>query len=197
MKKLIFTTIIGLTIINLFAQEKKDLSISFASGIFNSPFYPNAKARPFYNFDFSYNIEKHHAIATTFIAGKHFYYDNKRSNNAVPLDVPGYEKNRNAIADYVIFSVLYKYKVYNNDKFSINTGAGAGIMTQVMEFPYTEGNSTDFRQSSSSGVVFPVRLEIDYQLSKNFQCGIIGGIFFPPDLPNVYYAGPRLTYILK
>ena len=198
MKIFILSCFIALTTTNLFSQDKKDLTISLGTGIYNSPYYTNAKSRPFYNFDFSYNISKRHIIATTFLAGKHFYYDNIRSNNAVPLTTPGYEKNTNATAEYLTFSILYKYNLYNNNKLSITAGTGAGIMSQTMIYPYTEGTSVHFRQSNWDDLVFPVRLEFDHRLSGHFKIGLIGGLFIHPDYPVLgYHAGLSVSYVIK
>ncbi len=99
MKKIILLCSIGLIANSLLSQDKKDLTISFGTGIFNSPYYTNSKSRQFYNIDFAYSITNKHKIVTSFLAGKHRYYDNARSNNAVPLNTPGFEKNRNAEAE--------------------------------------------------------------------------------------------------
>jgi hypothetical protein len=197
MKIIFLTLLIGLSATNLFAQEKKDLRISFAAGIFNSPYYTNAMRREFYNFDFDYLITNRHILSTSFMSGHHRYYDNVLSNNAVPLNTPGYEDNANAEADYLIFSVFYKYKFLNTKKFSIVLGSGLGIMTQTKVYPFTESNSVDFRQSGWTDLVFPVRTEFDYKMGKHFQIGLIGGFFIHPDYPILgYHAGPRISYIL-
>ncbi|MGZ8536845.1 MAG: hypothetical protein ACXWV9_01215 [Flavisolibacter sp.] len=197
MKTSILTLIIGHLATNLFAQETKDLRISMAVGIFNSPYYTNAKKREFYNFDADYFITERHILSTNFMSGHHRYYDNVRSNNAVPLNTPGYEENTNATADYLTFSVLYKYKLLNTKKIAISIGSGFGIMTQTKLYPFTEGNIVDFRESTWTDLVFPLRTEFDYKLSKHFQIGLIGGLYIHPDYPILgYHAGPRLSYVL-
>lgn len=198
MRANILTFIITFLATTLSAQGKKDLRLSLSTGIFNSPYYTNARKREFYNFDFEYFINNRHILSTSFMSGHHRYYDNVLSNNAVPLNITGYEKNTNSTTNYLTFSVLYKYKLVNTKTFSINIGAGTGIMTQTKTYPFTEGNIVDFRQSGWTDLVFPVRTEFDYKLSNHFQIGLIGGFFIHPDYPILgYYAGPRLSYVLK
>lgn len=60
MKKICLTVFTGLTTIILFAQDKKDLTISIGAGIINSPYNTNAKAYKFYNFDFDYYVNELH-----------------------------------------------------------------------------------------------------------------------------------------
>lgn len=182
----------------LFGQDKKDLSISLSTGIFNSPYYTNDKGRFFYALDFGYQLSRRHNISTNFTAGKHQYFDDVHSNNAVPITTPGYEQNRNGLAEYIIFSILYKYHFISGKRWSLNAGAGAGIMTQTVEFPYTEGNMVDFRQSSWTDIAFPVRLDIDYHLSRLFKIGVTGGFYVHPDYPVLgLHIGPRISYVVK
>jgi hypothetical protein len=198
MKKIIFTTVALLTAEILFSQTKKDLGISFGVGMFNSPYYQNAKKRNFYNFDFDYYIGNRHILSASFLKGNHLFYDNVHSNNAVPLTTPGYEDNTNSDAEYFTFSILYKYKLISYKKASVQVGTGAGIMTQVILFPYTAGNIVDFRQSSWNDLVFPLRLEADYELFRRFKLGIMGGLYILPDYPILgNHAGLRFTYVLK
>lgn len=194
----LLTVTAAITAFTLFSQDKKELSVSLGAGRLNSPYYTNAKAGKFYSFDLSHGITKRQSLAAFFIVGDHLYYDNVLSNNAVPLSTPGYEKNRNATADYRIFSVLYQYRFYDRNRISLAAGAGAGIMTHIREYPYTEGSTVSFRQSSWTDLAFPVRLELDYQISSHFQLGLAGGLFIHPDYPVLgYHAGPRLSYILR
>jgi hypothetical protein len=182
----------------LLSQDKKDLKISIGTGILNSPYYTNANARQMYDFSLEYAITKKHKITSDYLSGKHFYYDNVRSNNAVPLNTPGYEKNANATAEYSIFSLLYKYLLFQKRNLSISTGTGLGIMTQVMEYPYTEGNIVDFRQASWTDICFPIRIDFDYKISKKIEMGLIGGFYIHPDYPILgYHTGIRLSYIVK
>jgi hypothetical protein len=198
MRKSILTIFIILSIHTVSGQGKKDLTISLGTGVFNSPYYTNAYKREFYNLDFDYQSGGRHIISANFLKGSHRYYDSINSNNAVPLSTPGYETNANSEADYFTFSVLYKYKLINNKRISVNIGAGAGIMTQVILFPYTQGSSVDFKQSSWTDLVFPVRLESDYQFARQFKVGILAGLYIHPDYPVLgQHLGVRVGYIFK
>ena len=192
--KIILALILGLITITSAGQNKKDLTLSFSTGKLTSPYYPNDKATGFYGIDFDYHLTTRQVLSANFNAGGHDYYDNVLSNTAVPL----YENTTNAKAAYRTFSILYKYKFLSKKTFSVDIGVGAGIMSQIKEYSYREGNSYYFRQSGWTDLVFPVRLEFDYKLSKHFQLGLIGGFFIHPDFPILaYHAGPRLSYILK
>jgi hypothetical protein len=198
MKKLCLTVFTGLTTIILFGQDKKDLTISIGAGIINSPYYTNAKPYKFYNFDFEYHITDRHKISTNFLSGRHRYFDSVHSNNFVSTGIPGYEDNANAEAEYKTFTLLYKYKLLNKKKVSLSLGAGAGFMVQIFQFPYTEGNITDFREATSTGLILPVKLEFDYKISTHFQFGFLSGFFIGPDYPVLgYHVGPRVTYVVK
>ncbi len=139
-----------------YSQDKKDLKISLGAGLFSSHYYTNSKQRPAYNFSLEYSISKRHKISADYLSGKHQYFDNFNSNNSVPITTRGYEKNANSIAEYSIFSTQYKYQLLDKKRFSINTGIGLGLMTQVVVYPYTTIivagpdilEMIDFRQSS-------------------------------------------------
>jgi len=198
MKTITLTIFILFSSWTAFTQSKKDVTIAFGIGAFNSPYYENAHKREFYNFDFDYHIESRHILSANFLKGSHRFYDNVHSNNAVPLNTPGYEDNANSEADYFTFSVLYKYKLVNSNKISVNLGAGAGIMTQVILFPYTQGNMVDFRQSSWTNLVFPLRMETDYRIAKHFKVGLLAGFYINPNYAVLgNHLGLRLSYILK
>ena len=200
MKKTLFSVLVFIIPWTAFSQVKRDLAVSFGMGIFNSPYYTNAQQREFYSLDFDYHIGNRHILSTNFLKGKHRYYDSTHSNNAVPLSTPGYEDNANTDADYLTFSVLYKYKVINKKRFSVDLGAGAGIMTQIILFPFSDGTNVDinFRESTWTDLVFPIRLDADYKLSNHFKLGLLGGLYFHPDYPILgYHSGFRLSYIIK
>lgn len=194
MKTITLTLITGIIAIMSHGQDKKDLTVSIGAGKLTSPYYLNDKAKEFYNIYFDYHLSKRHILSANFNAGGHDYYDNILSNTTGSIKTNG----SNAKASYRTFSILYKYKFLNNKLFSGNIGTGAGIMTHSSQYPYAEGNSSNYRQSTWTDLVFPVRLEFDYKLSNHFQFGLIGGFFIHPDYPILaYYAGPRFSYLLK
>jgi hypothetical protein len=183
-----------------YGQDKKDLKLSLSTGSFNSTYYTNAKSRQFYNFGFEYSVTKRRFISADFTSGQHRYYDNIRSDNAIPLTTPGYEKHTNAEARSMLFSVLYKYKLLDNRKFSINAGAGIGIITETFTYPVNiaNGGFTFETSGGKGGVCFPFRLDIDYQFLNQFQIGLIAGTYFHPDhAPVGQHLGIRFSYILK
>lgn len=77
-------------------------------------------------------------------------------------------------------------------------GTGAGIMTHSKRYPFATINGYNFSESAWSDIVFPVRLEFDYEISTSFRLGLIGGFYIAPDFPTLaYYVGPTIGYILK
>lgn len=183
-----------------FSQNKKDLKISLATGIFNSSYYTNAKPRQFYNLGFDYIVTKRHLISADYISGQHRNYDNVRASNPIPLTTPGYEKHTNAEARCMVFSVLYKYKLLNKKYFSITAGTGLGIITESLSYPVELANGGfTFQTSGGKGnLSFPLRVDIDYQILKQFQIGILGGMYIYPDYPLAgQHLGIRFSYILK
>lgn len=200
LKKIFLLQMSLFTLFHSYAQDKKDLKLSLSTGLFNSNDYINATPRQFYNFSLEHSVEKRHIIAADFISGQFFYYDNKRSDNAIPLTTPGYEKHTNAEARCAIFSVLYKYKILDKRKFSINAGTGIGIIHETFTYPVNLSNGGfTFRTSGGKGdLCFPLRLDIDYNISKQFQIGIITGTYYYPEHPFVgQHLGVKLSYILK
>ncbi len=181
-------------VINSFGQDKKDLAISLAGGVFSSPYFEKANAKEFYTIGFDYYLSKKHILAVTYLSGRHRYFDNIQSNT------PGfiYDKGTNAIALYRTFSVSYKYKIVDHSKISIVPSVGAGFMTHIRKFPFAAGNYILPYTSAWTDLVFPVDLDINYKISKHWQLGITGGFQVHPDFPILgWHIGPGLSYIIK
>lgn len=184
----------------VFSQDKKDLKISLGTGFFNSKYYTNAKSRQFYNFGFEYSITNRHSLSTDYTSGQFRYYDSVRVTTPIPLSTPGYEKHTNAEARSSFFSILYKYKLLDKKKLSVKVGTGISIITETYTYPVDLPNGGfTFQTSSGKGdLSFPLRFDLDYKISKNFEIGIIGGTYVYPDYPLVgQHLGFRFSYILK
>lgn len=174
-----------------FGQQQKDLTVSFSSGIFTSPYYYDAKGKEYYSVDFDYHLTSRHILSANFNVGKHWYNDN------ISSILPATENTWNTHASYLTFSILYKYKFVNTENISANIGAGAGIMTHIRNYQW-DSNYEDGSQSVWTDLVFPVRLDLDYKVSKVLRLGVIGGFFIHPDYPVLgYHLGPRLSYVIK
>jgi hypothetical protein len=183
-----------------YGQDKKDLKLSLSTGLFNSSYYTNSRPRQFYSFGFDYSITKRHIISVDFISGQHRYYDSIRVTTPIPLTTPGYEKHTNSEARTTIFSLLYKYKLLDKRKLSISAGTGFGIITELLTYPVDIPNGGfTFETSGRKGdLCFPLRLDIDYQILKRFQLGIIAGTYIYPDYPLVgEHLGMKFSYIIK
>lgn len=178
-----------------YGQDKKDLTVSLSTGLLNSPYYEKANARGFYGLNFDYNLAKRHILSVNYFAGKHDYYDDVLSNDPTNLIRPN---GTNSEAEYRTFSVLYKYKVVDNNLLSLVPGVGAGIMTHTRQYPYKEVNKSYLAISSWSSLVFPVSLDLNFKLSRNWQAGLTSGFLIHPDYPILaLHAGPKLSYIFK
>lgn len=194
-KKISIALFISLLFLVSFGQDRKDLIISFSTGLLNSPYYKKATPRGFYGLGFDYYVTKKHIISANYFAGKHEYLDDVLSNTPTYISYP---HGTNAQASYNTFSVSYKYKITVQSNFSILPTAGAGIMTHTRKYPYSIGNSTSFQTSSWSDLVFPVSLDVNYQFSQHWRFGVTGGFLIHPDYPILaLHAGPTLSYILQ
>jgi hypothetical protein len=184
----------------VFSQDKKDLKISLSTGFFNSKYYTNAKSRQFYNFGFEYSITKRQSLSADYTSGQFRYYDDIRVTTPIPLSTPGYEKHTNAEARSTFFSILYKYKILDKKKLSVKLGTGLSIITETYTYPVDLPNGGfTFQTSSGKGdLSFPLRVDLDYKISKHIEIGIIGGTYIYPDYPLVgQHLGLSFSYILK
>jgi len=195
MIKAILTLLISISFfVNVQGQEKKDLAISVSAGFLNSPYYNLAKPMGFYKIDFDYHLTSRHIIAANYLDGKHHYYDNTLSNDPTGS---GYLDGTNSEAQYRTFSILYKYKIFDNTLFSIVPGVGAGVMTHTREYPYKEVNASYSRISSWSDLVFPVNVDINLKVYTRWQIGLTGGFLIHPDYPILgLHGGPKLSFVL-
>ncbi|RDV14608.1 hypothetical protein DXT99_13115 [Pontibacter diazotrophicus] len=195
MKYLIIFTILLLILFSASGQDKKDLTISVSGGLLTGPYYNEAAPYLFGGVDFDYHLSGRHVLAANFIGGYHTYYEDEPPN--IPVRVT-YSDGNNATAEYTTFSVMYKYKILHNNAISIVTGVGAGIVTQSLEYPSSNGNTTYRTTTSWSTLVFPVSLDLNFMISEHWQAGLKGGFIIHPDFPILaLYAGPKLSYTIK
>jgi hypothetical protein len=194
MKQITLVLFTALITLISYGQHKKDLIISVAAGALTSPYYLENKGGSFYTVDFDYHLSKRRLLSVNYNGGEHSYYDNILSTD------PGYIKSdgTNAKAIYHTFSVLYKYMFLDKNAVSGSIGSGVGIMTHSREYPYAISNGSIFVKTAWTDLVFPVRAEFDFKVSKCIRMGVIGGFYIAPDYPILaYYVGPRLGYLLK
>ncbi len=178
--------------VSSFGQYGKTWTVSFGAGLFTSPYYKNSDASGFFSVDINYNFKKRHVLAANYNNGRHNYQDNVRSN------IPAGPNLINSKAEYTTFSILYKYKFLDKRKISAYSGAGAGIMTQVLEYPFSDGSGNYYRQSSMTDLVFPVRIEFIYHLTDRVGLGMLGGFFVHPDYPILgYHGGMMISYNIR
>jgi hypothetical protein len=194
-KQFVLSCLTFLLCFSALGQERKDLTLSFVGGKLASPFYKANRSGRFFGVDFDYSLARRHTLSVNYTDGVHRYYDNVHTAGpAVMVNADG----TNAEATYHTFSVLYKYSVLRTPSFSGSVGTGAGLMTHSLRYPFSTGTSAYYQQTVWTELVFPVRLEVDYHLSKSLKAGVIGGFFIQPDFPVLaYHVGPRLSYILN
>lgn len=158
----------------VFSQNKKDLSFSFAYGPSISFEYKNPKAKNFKSFDMDYYFQRRHIISANYYTG---------FNSLPPTTNLGYSQS----AHYTAISVLYKYRLIDQPKFSFLAGTGWGTLDHGID-----------TTRIWSGYVIPIRFEFIFQLSNHINASLIGGFFIIPDIPVVsYYVGPRISYVFK
>lgn len=191
----IFTLlIILLAVTAASSQEKKDLTVSLHGGIFNSPYYAEANSGRFMKLSFDYNLSKKGILFSSYLNGHHRYFEDKLSNTSGGMRSDG----TNAKAVYQVYSIGYKYRISSISFLTIVPGAGAGIMTHSRDFPFAIGNSSSYKTSTWSDIVFPVTIDVNFKLFSNFQLGISGGFLIHPDYPVLgLHAGPGILYTIK
>lgn len=184
---------------NVYAQDKKDLVLSFSVGVFTSPNYKNSHLGDFYKGGGEHFLTKRNSLSFDFLGGRHQYYDNLFSDQNAAGTTHGSDYT-NAKATYTIFSISYKHKIINKNKLSVAPALGAGIMTHSNDYSVRIPNNGGFgnETSSLSDLVFPVSLDIQYEIARNFQIGITSGLYIHPDYSILgWHVGPRFSYILK
>lgn len=199
MKKLFISLGIFRLLQNVQAQDKKDLVLSFHAGVFNSPYYKKSRTGEFYKAGGEHFLSKNNSLSFDFVGARHWYYDNLLSDKNAAESLSG-RGIPNSLATYTIFSISYKHKVINKNKFNIVPGVGAGIMTHSREYPSSIPNNGGITvlTRSLSDLVFPFSLDIQYEMVRNFQIGVTSGFFIHPDYPGVgLHVSPRFSYILK
>ena len=190
---IIFTTLLFIAL-SSYGQDKKDLTISLSGGLLNSTHYEKANAKGFYGFNFDYHLAKRHLLSVNYLAGKHTYYDDVLSNDPNRVSRPD---GTNSDAEYRTFSVLYKYKIVDNTLISLVPGAGTGILTHTREYPYQEVNKAYPKISSWSDLVFPISMDVNFKLSKQWQAGLTGGFLIHPDYAILsLHTGRTLSYVI-
>lgn len=176
-------------------QDIKDMSVSISGGLLNSPHFKQAKAKGFYDFEFSYHLQKKHVLSVEYIKGRHTYYDQILSNN--PTSFTHMDGNNSDVI-YHTFSVLYKYNVIDTDRINLAPSVGIGMVNLINIYPYSDGNFNNFRRLFSTDLAFPVNLDIFYKLTKNWQAGLSAGFFIEPDYPILaLHVGPKISYVIK
>ncbi|QMW05446.1 hypothetical protein [Spirosoma foliorum] len=180
----------------LFAQQGKyDIAVSY--GFYQAPMYKQAVNKNFFAADFDYYIAKRWAISSGFLSGQFAYYEDYRSNaysNDDYTNAKGYESHAYLTASY---------SVIHGKRFSVQIGAGIGLFTQRLKFPYRAaganleashyGEQIFTGEESFSIVEIPLKLEAYYRLGTRFGLGIKAGTFLQLGRPlAASYFGPQL-----
>jgi hypothetical protein len=176
------------------AQSKKDLTLSAGAGWIKTPDYYKGKTGANYIFDFEYGLTSKSILWYGFSTGNQRYFDTLH-NSAGGGYV--YGDGTNANVSYYNFSLGYKYRFINRKQFSAAAGAGFALSVVNDTRPFVTVNTVGPRSSANLDLVFPIRLEFDYQLVPQLKVGLYGGTFIQPDYPFMgNHAGVRIGYIL-
>ena len=103
--------------------------------------------------------------------------------------------NTNALGEELHAYAMAKYRFIEWKGFSVQAGAGIGLLNQQLDYPYSHnpGISNTTEKASFTDIEFPVSLEAYYLFRKRFGIGFKAGGFIEPDFPIVgIYIGPQL-----
>lgn len=205
MKTILFLFLFFFVILLTQAQDKKDLMISLGIGIINTPENNTFKSPQIgigYTFDADYFISKKHIFSISYTSGNHEYISNYVTSLFPSTSTDYLSKS---ILRYRAFSLMYKYRIINTNRFSIALGTGLSLLTEIRRFPRYEFdnglNTWLFKTFDSGGgtdLAFPLKAEISYNLSNRWAIGLVGGGFIMPDYPILAtHLIPRITFIIK
>jgi len=191
--KIFFSTLLCISTLACFAQQKSfDIAVSY--GAYNSPSFNQTRAKEHFAADFDYHASKRWTVSSGFVTGRFNYYDNTRPN--APTAILYTNDNTNARGYELHAYGMVKYRIISTDRFTLQAGAGIGLLNQRLEYPYREGSGTGsvyMNQSSFTDLEFPVSAEAYYLLGNRVGVGLKAGGFIEPDFPIVgLHIGPQI-----
>jgi hypothetical protein len=153
--------------------------------------------------DMSYFITRRHIISFNHTAGEHDY-----TEPTLRYLLPANMIRPSSIGRFRVFSLMYKYRIINIERFSLALGTGFSFQTNTALSPdfYKRdgfGNLIDYswglRSSGNTDLAFPFKAEFSFNLSPHWAIGFESGIFL---MPRVYpWSGahflPRVSYIFR
>lgn len=176
-----------------FAQPKSfDIAVSY--GAYYSPSFKLNERDEYYAVDFDYHLTERWTVSSGFLRGRFRYYDDVRSN--APAAVIYTRGNTNARGIDLHAYGMAKYSVIAAKVFTVQLGAGIGLLTQRLEYPYREqsGRGDAFiMQRTTSNIEFPLSAEAYYSIKSRLGIGLKVGSLFRPNYPVVgIHLGPQL-----
>ncbi|MBC3789300.1 hypothetical protein [Spirosoma utsteinense] len=177
------------------AQHKLyDVALSY--GIYSAPTLKQSHSKDYFLVDFSYHLTKRWILTSGFTSGQFNYYDDIRSN--ADTEVTKYTTaNTNARGyDFHTYAVI-KYNIIALSRFRLQAGAGIGMLTQRLKYPYRQpcssGCAVFIGEESSTVLEFPVRAEVYYLLTNWIGLGVTAGGFINPTSSNTgIHFGPQI-----
>ncbi|SFF56542.1 hypothetical protein [Thermoflexibacter ruber] len=207
MKRLFSCLIIALSLnfvisTELYAQERKDLMLSLGIGLFTSPEgkrFESPQIGGGYALDINYFITERHILSSNYTSGRHEYMFNPYRQGTPPLSsVPASD------SEFRIFSLMYKYRIINVERFSITLGTGLNLMTEIRRFPIYELRNGDlffqsFSDVGTTDLAFPFKGEFSFNIANRWAVGLEGGIFLMPTVHpwSGFHLFPRVSYIFR
>lgn len=193
--KLVLLTLFFIISTSVLAQQKS-YDVAFSYGIYTAPSLKQSHFKEYLLSDFSYRLTKRWTITSGFIAGQFNYYDDIRSN--ADSEVTKYTTaNTNARGYDLHTYALAKYTLVSSKRFFIQTGAGLGMLTQRLKYPYREpcssGCAVFIGEKSTTSLEFPIKAEANYLLTDRISLGVITGGFINSVSSNAgFHFGPQV-----
>lgn len=199
MKKLIILFLLASNF--AFAQDHKDLMISLGIGMIGSPsgrYFKSPEVGLGYAIDANYFIKKRHIFSLNYTTGNHEYVSRFNEDISKSTAVSFFPISK---VEFRSFSLMYKYRLIDINRFSMALGTGLGILTHLSRFPLYEENNNfwqfqSFAFAGSSNLAFPFKAELSFNISQHWTVGVESGIFLMPDFPwSGFHLLPRVSYI--
>lgn len=179
-------------------QKRYDIALSY--GLYTAPTLKQSHFRDYMAADFNYQLTNRWIIGSGFTAGRFDYYEDVRSNADTELtkyttastNARGYDAHMYA---------LVKYSLINSSRFHLLAGAGIGLLTQRLKYPYRQPCSSGcvvfIGEESSTKIELPIKAEAYYLVNDKIGVGVTAGGFVNSTLSNTgIHFGPQIRVSL-
>lgn len=179
-------------------QSRYDIALSY--GLYVAPTLKQSHFKDYMAADFSYRLTERWVIGSGFTAGQFDYYEDIRSNAATELTKYTTGSTNARGYDAHIYALI-KYSLINSTRFHLLAGAGIGLLTQRLKYPYRQpcssGCGVFIGEESSTRIELPIQGEAYYMVNSKIGVGVTAGGFINSTLSNMgIHLGPQIRVSL-